>query len=140
MHELVGRWRLVSWSSRDEDGALTYPFGETIDGSLVYTAGGWMTTMLAAGGRENLVTEDVVGGSEAERAAAFSTFLSYCGTYEVEGDVVIHRIELSLFPNWVGDEQRRYFEFSDGALVLRTPPLEVGGQTVVSELRWARAE
>jgi Lipocalin-like domain len=138
--KLVGRWRLISWSSQNEEGAIAFPLGERLEGSLVYTRGGWITTMLAAGGRANLSTEDLVGGSEPERAAAFSTYISYCGTYEVEGDAVVHRIEMSLFPNWVGDEQTRHFEVSETELVLRTPPVKVGGEVVVSELRWAREE
>ena len=93
-----------------------------------------MSGALAYADPADLATGDVVGGSEEERAAAFSTYLSYCGTYEVEGDVVVHHIEMSLFPNWVGGEQKRQFEPSDDKLVLRTPPLETGGDVIVNEL------
>ena len=129
---LVGRWRLLSWSARTAAGDVTYPFGERAQGSVVYTPGGWMSGTLAYGDRADLATGDVVGGSEEERAAASSTYLSYCGTYDVEGDVVVH--------HWVGGEQRRQFELSDDKLVLRTPPLEIGGDLIVNELRWIREE
>lgn len=33
--------------------------------------------------------------------------MSYAGTYDVEGDVISHHVELSLFPNWEGGVQRR---------------------------------
>jgi hypothetical protein len=33
--------------------------------------------------------------------------VSCCGRYEFRGDTVVHRVELSLFPNWVGVEQER---------------------------------
>lgn len=138
--KLVGRWRLVSWSSQNEEGARTFPLGERLEGSLVYTRGGWVITMVAPEDRAKLSTEDLVGGSEGERAAAFSTFISYCGTYEVEGEIVVHRVEMSLFPNWVGAEQKRHFKVSDTELVLRTPPVNVGGEVVVNELRWTREE
>jgi hypothetical protein len=137
---LVGRWRLVSWSARTEGDAVTYPFGERAEGSLVYTTGGWMAGTLLDPGRALMSTDDVVGGTEAERAAAFSTYVAYCGMYEVEGDVIVHRVQMSLFPNWVGSEQKRYFELSGDELVLRAPPVEVGGRAVVSELRWIREE
>ena len=137
---IVGRWRLTSWTARAEDGRVTYPFGEHAEGSLVYTPGGWMTGVLAVGDRARISSEDVVGGSEAERAAAYSTYFSYCGTYEVDGDVVVHRVRMSLFPNWVGSEQGRRFELSGDELVLTAQPVEVGGQLVVSELRWIREE
>ncbi len=137
---LVGRWRLVSWSIGTENGAGAYPFDESAEGSLVYTPGGWMMVTLAKAERARLSTDDVVGGGEAERAAAYSSYVAYCGTYEVEGDVVIHRVQMSLFPNWVGSEQERYFELSGDALVLRGPPVSVAGRSVVNELRWIREE
>ncbi len=137
---LVGRWRLTSWSARNEDGTVSYPFGEDAEGSLVYTPDGWMIAALAVGDRARMSGEDVLGGSEAERAAAYSTYLAYCGTYEVDGDAVVHQVRMSLFPNWVGSEQRRRFELSGDELVLTAPPVRVGGQSVVSELRWIREE
>jgi hypothetical protein len=138
--EIVGRWRLVSWSAQTEGGAVAYPFGEHAQGSVVYTPGGWMIGMLAAGDRANLSTQDVVGGSEEERALAFSSYLAYCGRYEIDGDVIVHRIEMSMFPNWVGVDQKRHFELSGGELVLRTPPTQISGKVVVNELRWVKEE
>ncbi len=99
-----------------------------------------MTVTLVGADRESLSTDDVLGGSEAERAEAYSSYIAYCGTYEVEGNVVIHRVQMSLFPNWVGSAQERYFELSGDELVLRSVPVEVGGRLVVSELRWIREE
>lgn len=84
----------------DPDGTVTHPYGEDAQGNLIYTSGGWMTGMLAGSDRANLVTHDVVGGSEAQRAAAVSSYLAYCGTYEVGGNVVVHSIAMSMFPNW----------------------------------------
>jgi hypothetical protein len=49
-------------------------------------------------------------------------------------------LELSLFPNWVARDQKRHFELSGGELVLRTAPMEIGGEVVVNELRWIREE
>src|SRR5215831_14733879 len=48
---LTGRWRLVSWSARDEDGAVTYPFGEDAEAAWFYTHAGWITVVLAAADR-----------------------------------------------------------------------------------------
>lgn len=104
--QLVGRWKLVSWLARNGDGEVSYPFGERAEGSLVYTRGGWMSGQLAVSDRDALATNDVVGGDEIERSAAYSSYIAYAGTYEVVGDVVIHRVKMSLFPNWVNTEQR----------------------------------
>jgi hypothetical protein len=64
---LVGRWRLDSYIARHEDGSVAYPLGEAASGSLVYTAGGWMSGHLAAAERPNLTvlrTEPTQFGGE----------------------------------------------------------------------------
>jgi Lipocalin-like domain len=33
--------------------------------------------------------------------------LAYFGSYEVQGDVIVHRIDASLFPNWTGTVHER---------------------------------
>ncbi|QIS18828.1 lipocalin-like domain-containing protein [Nocardia terpenica] len=138
--ELVGRWRLTAWTATDETGAVTMPFGDHPQGSLVYTAGGWMSGQLAAVDRPELSTPSALGGTETERAEAYSTYVAYCGDYRLEGDTVVHVLRMSLFPNWVGTEQRRFVELSGNKLVLRTPPTPVGGRTLVNRLHWIRAE
>jgi hypothetical protein len=137
---IVGRWRLVSYVSRADDGSLVYPLGEDAQGSLVYTAGGWMIAQISSGDRRNLPSDDLFGGSDAERAEAFSSYLAYCASYEVTGDVVAHRVAMCSVPNWVGSEQTRRFEVTGEQLALRTPPIEIGGKLLVNELLWQREE
>jgi Lipocalin-like domain len=121
-------------------GSLIYPLGEDVQGSLVYTAGGRMIAQISTGDRRHLPSDDLFGGSDAERAEAFSSYLVYCGSYEVIGDVVVHRVVMSSFPNWVGSEQTRRFELTGERLVLRTPPIRVGGKLLVHEFLWQREE
>jgi hypothetical protein len=137
---LVGRWRLVSYVVRADDDSLAFPLGRSPQGSLLYTAGGWMAAQGGAAERVRFTTEDPLGVSEAEQALAFSSYFAYCGTYDVAGDVVTHHVAMSWFPNWVGTEQARSFELVGDDLVLRTPPIEVGGRMLVSEFRWRREE
>ena len=77
------------------------------------------------------------------RAAAAAGYLAYSGAYTIENDDVLHHIELSLMPNWVGRTERRHVEWlptGDGEdLVLSTPPTRTdGGRTAVNRLRWER--
>ena len=138
---LVGRWRLVSWSSRADDGTVTHPLGERAEGSLIYTAGGWVSVHLAEADRASLQTVDPLRGStDAERAAAYSTYSAYCGTYQVEGEAVVHHVLMSLFPNWVGTELRRQVELSGDDLVLRTSPQRASKNLASHELHWRREE
>ena len=134
---LVGTWRLVSWENRDVvDGRLDYPLGRDAVGYIMYGEDGYMSVAIARPGRAVFAAEDLFGGSSGERARAAETYVSYCGTYEFRGDTVVHRVELSLFPNWVGVEQERLVEFVGDRLVLSTRPILLGGVQRTAHLIW----
>ena len=52
---------------------------------------------------------------------------------------VIHHVEISLVPNWVGRPQRRTVALDGDRLRLTAPPLEVAGRTTIPRLTWRRA-
>lgn len=137
---IVGRWSLQSWVTRGESGTLDHPFGESAEGSLVYTLGGWVSLHLAAADRPRQpVSLQGASGTATERAAAYSSYVAYCGNYHVEGDIIVHRVTNSLYPNWLGIELRRVFSLSSNSLVLAMPTPE-GQEPLVNELRWSREE
>jgi hypothetical protein len=140
-HPLVGAWRLRRWAATGDDGAETLPMGDAPDGLLIYSADGSMIAMLGPGDRPRFDTDDVTGGTEAERARAFSTFVAYGGPFEVEGDTVHHHVETSLFPNWIGTVQRRGWAVDEAGrwLTLTSPPVTLGGVTRTQQLTWERA-
>jgi hypothetical protein len=39
--------------------------------------------------------------------------MAYCGIFSVRGNEVVHRIENSSFPEWIGTDPLRTFEFSE---------------------------
>jgi hypothetical protein len=133
----VGTWRLVS-AEITSGGEVRYPFGEDAAGYIVYNGDGHMSVTIARAGRENFASEDLRGGSAAEKAAAFDSYLTYCGRYEIHGDRVVHYVEACLFPNWVGSEQERFYEFRGGRLILSTPEVLMGGAMVSGEMTWER--
>ena len=61
-------------------------------------------------------------------------------TVNVPKGFIIHHLELSAFPNWVGTDQKRYFEFSGDRLTLKTPPLTLSGRDQVHRLIWKRLD
>jgi hypothetical protein len=93
-----------------------------------------------APGSPAICLEPLDGGHTRGIKAAFDGYISYCGSYEVNAQrrFVIHRLELSWFPNWVGTEQKRFFEFAGDRLTLTTPPLTVLGDAQVHRLIWQR--
>jgi hypothetical protein len=57
-------------------------------------------------------------------------FVAYSGRDSFIGDRVIHHVELSLFPNWVGSDQERWVELAGDRLMLSASPLLTGKQQV----------
>ena len=141
INSLGGTWRLIAWRRIATDGVVSYPLGRDAQGQLSYAPNGRMSVQITAENRPAMETTDPLGGDVAVRAEAYSGYLAYFGTYEVQGDAVVHTIEGSLFPEWSGEKQVRPFTLADDQLVLRTPPMQTGdGATVVNELSWARDE
>ncbi len=137
--QLVGTWRLVSWVRIEEGRQASGALGPGAEGMITYTADGFMFAMLAAAGRKPFAGESALEGSPEECHHAMSTGLAYCGRYQVEGDTVIHTVELSMFPNWVATRQLRYCRLDGDRVVLRTPPIARRGISGVAELTWRRA-
>jgi hypothetical protein len=139
--QLVGTWKLVSSTRQVGDVAQPWLFGPGSIGTLVYTADGHMCGNLMTSDRPSFPSADMRGGTAADKAAAFDTFLAYCGRFEVDeaGRFVLHRIESSLFPNWTGGVQKRFIEFRGNRLALRTAPILAEGREVVAVVEWERA-
>lgn len=137
--ELAGSWKLVSFHIEDPSGKKTYPFGKDAQGRLIYEPGGRMAVQLMDPNRPGFASGDPLVTSEAEVRAAFGGYTAYYGTYWVnpgEGTIV-HHIEASLLPNWVGTSQKRLFEF-DGKYLTLKGPLLIGGVQGVVSLVWER--
>jgi len=136
---IAGVWRLDSFESRDERGAVSRPMGERLSGLLIYTETGWMSVHVARAERTRFASDDPLLATADEQARAFATaFIFYSGRYEVDGDCVRHFVETSVHPNWTGTVFERVFALEDDRLMLRTPPIGLGGAAISSELHWHR--
>jgi hypothetical protein len=135
---LVGTWRLLSWKNRTLDGEVSHPLGEDASGYLAYTDDGYVLVAIMGAGRRPFVAGDLLSGSTAEKAGAAETYVSYCGRYEFHGETVLHHVELSLFPNWVGVTQERLVKLSGDRLTLSTRPLLLQGKQQTAQLLWER--
>ena len=85
-------------------------------------------------GRTEFASGDIRGGTVDEKIEAFNGYISYSGKFEIQGDKVIHVIEVSLFPNWIGERQERFYSFDDDILTLSTPLQLVGGMMLSSHV------
>jgi Lipocalin-like domain len=139
LSDIVGTWQLVSASATTAAGAvIAAPFGTDPKGLLIYTAEGRMSATISNGGRPPLSIADRVSSPAGERAAAFSTFIAYAGRYKYSEGRVVHHVELSLVPNWANTELVRLVRFEGKRMVLRTPPISIGGVSEVVDLVWER--
>ncbi len=138
--QFVGTWKLVSFEARRSDGQIVYPFGRGAMGVISYDTRGNMSVQLMRSDRPAFAVSDFQKGTPEEIKAAFEGFIAYFGTYDVneEEATVTHHVRGSLFPNWVGSDQIRFFEFSGNRLTLRTPSIQLGGVVATSQLIWER--
>jgi hypothetical protein len=137
---LLGTWRLVSFEARDLKGQLHYPLGKHVFGQLIYDAGGNMSAHVMRSDRPLFVANDPGRGTDAEVRAAFDGHASYFGTYTIDQatQTVTHHVQGAWYPNWIGNDQLRRFKFDGSRLVLSTPSLVSGGESLEYVLTWER--
>jgi len=140
--QFIGTWKLVSSEFRLSNGQVTYPMGRDAIGIIMYDTNWHVSVQIMRPDRPAFASGDQLKGTPMEIKSAFEGFVAYYGIYEVneEKGIVTHHLEGSLFPNWVGTDQRRFFKFSGNRLTLSTPPILFGGQQVTVVLIWERAE
>jgi hypothetical protein len=97
-----------------------------------------MTAMISYGGRKRLSSSDSRSAPAEEQAEAFKTFVAYAGRYTLNGDKVIHQVEISSIQNWVDTDLIRSIKFEGDRIVLVTPPTSVDGKIQTFELIWQR--
>lgn len=135
---IKGRWKVLSWEQIYDDGRVVAPMGKELEGFIEYSDYG-MFCIVSKKDRKHFKTGGQWNAGDAEKAEAYSSYLTYAGGYEVDGDTITHHIKYSLFPNWEGAEQYRHAELDRGTLSLTTNPLEEGTtESRVSRLKFRR--
>lgn len=135
---LIGRWHLVSWRQEYDDGRIVLPFGDHPRGIIDYTEPNFMSCTIARADRAKFESGGQWSASAEEKADAYDGYLSYCGTFELQGDSVLHHVEFSIYPNWVGSSQRRQFSFDGGFLNLRARLEEDTPEARTIIVQWSR--
>lgn len=136
--DLLGTWKLASLELRNENGEISRPAGDDPVGHLIYAGDGYMSVTIMHANRSPFASEDMARGTRDEKARAAETYLSYSGRYTVTEDKIIHHIEVSLFPNWIGSDQERFFLLKGDCLQLRTAPYPVNKAVQEACLTWER--
>ena len=130
MTDLLGTWELLDWRSFRDGEFYKFPMGEDGKGQLIYTREGVMSGFLM---RADF--GDELPGSDTKA----SRCLSYAGTFRIEGDEVIHDVNLATIPEWLGTPLIRTMEWREDQLLLKTTPQQGrDGHKYSNELLWGR--
>ena len=141
--QLIGTWRLVSYADRDVDsGEETHPMGEHPLGYIIYTPDGFMSAQLSTANRPRFQHNDPYGGTPDEYAEAASTYFAYSGPFHVDEHnwSLTHEMQVSLFPNWLGQQQVRLAQIDGDLLRLTTTPMNFRGARKTASLVWQRVQ
>ena len=135
----IGVWKLIRCERKYPDGRIEYPYGEKPVGRITYDKAGRMSAQLMKPGRPSTVAAGINlatgNASTDEIREAVRGFASYFGTFDVDEPTktVIHHVEASLVPSWVGTDLKRTYRFSGNQLVLTA-----ASANSVLELLWQR--
>lgn len=135
---ITGTWKLKSFELKSKEGDIFYPLGENPEGFLIYDKSGHMSGMMSRSDRPNLSSENLTQIKDDEKLSLANGFIGYSGKYEVLDDKIIHNVEMSFIPNWVGKPLDRYYEFQNDDLILSTPPEILNGKEFIYYLLWGK--
>ena len=137
----AGAWRLLECYGKWSDGRISYPYGHDPAGQLIYDGHGNFSGQIVAADRPAFQSGNLLKGTAEEIRIAFEGYIAYYGTYEVDeaNGQMTHRVEGSLFPNWIGDVQTRYYQFEGERLRLDTLPIKGAKADLTVTLLWERA-
>jgi Lipocalin-like domain len=117
---LLGTWKLKSYLREvTATGERYNERGEHPNGFLSYGADGRMYAIITWDNRANPL--DVVPTND-ERIRLYGTMLSYAGTYTMDGEKVIHHVDISWNQIWTGTDQVRFYKLDGNTLTITSAP------------------
>ncbi len=113
--QIHGVWKLVSYEVEIQATGQKEPvMGQNPTGYVIFIPEGRVWFVLTGEGRKPAKTVQ-------ERADLLNSLVAYTGTYRVEGDKWITKVEVAWNPEWVGTEQTRFFKVDGDRLQVLTP-------------------
>ena len=135
---VLGTWYLAEAYALGEQGQRLHDvYGRRPSGVIHYGADGRMIALIAHDERP-LLDGDRQAAPAEQRAAAYKSSMAYAGQFSFEDDWVLHHIDVSTYPNWVGTTLRRRAVWQDADLCLQTAPQMQDGVRTVIQLIWQR--
>ena len=121
--KFLGSWRLVGVDREEAATGRKLDVGSTQSGYISYTPDARMMVIIA---RHNPGGEDDI--------------TCYAATWSVDGDTVIHDVEIAARAPWTGSRQVRGFRFHGNRLTLSPPVSEdfIHGTVTRRALEWEK--
>ncbi len=131
---LIGAWTLKDYYIEDEEGNRNYPLGKDCQGIIMYTPDGYMSAQMMTPNRKTFAIDNMHKGTDDEYAEAASGYHAYSGRFEFNETKLElrHYMDVSLFPNYVGQSQIRTAQLKDDHLYISNP--KFGNQMIWKKL------
>ncbi|HNZ65203.1 MAG TPA: lipocalin-like domain-containing protein [Smithella sp.] len=129
-----GTWTLKSVVKKSADGVVSRPFAEHPLGYISYMPDGFMHAILMKSGRRlvGVSPEELSDALRTKRlftslryiragirhVMSMTSFLSYCGTYDIQGNTIVHHVKAAMVPDWIGTDLKREYRFHENTLTL----------------------
>ncbi len=133
-HNVVGNWKLVSFFTEEvATGQRTSLLGEHPKGYLIYTPQGRMVALLVHEARKPPQVDE-------DRINLHKYMYAYSGRYSVEGEKVVHHVDISWNESWTGTDQVRFVKLEGDKLTIKTAPAKnaITGLESTNVLIWER--
>lgn len=108
--QLIGTWRVLSFTRWNKEGVASQPFGPEPMGYAVFDATGHAFVQLGRNAND--------GGFPDEIA---KSLMCYFGPYAVSGDTLKVTVEASSMADYLGSVQEREFEVSGDTMTIGSP-------------------
>lgn len=135
---ILGTWSLIrTYQTIDGKETGPEPLGQGAKGFIHYMTDDRMAVLMANAGRSRL-TKGRYNSGEAETAESARSFTAYAGTFEVDGDIIVHHLDICLYENDNGVDYIRHANLDGDKLTLRMPPVKTKRGEVQWSLEWQR--
>jgi hypothetical protein len=129
-NQLIGTWDFVVAQVKAPDGKISFPFGESPKGILIFSPDGRFAQVHVASDVPKIKSNNRLTGTPEEYAEIMRRSLSVFGTYtidEAKRTVTYHIVSAS-FPNWQGEAQTRTIDKLTADEFINTNPNVAGGR------------
>jgi lipocalin-like protein len=129
-NQLIGTWDFVVAQVKAPDGKISFPFGESPKGILIFSPDGRFAQIHVASDVPKIASNNRLTGTPQEYAEIMRRSISVFGTYTVDDakKTVTYHIVSASFPNWQGEAQTRTIDKLTADEFVNTNPNVAGGR------------